>query len=56
MVGSRCGNMKDGLERLTRGQVSTERLIAARYPLANGDRAFERAAGPGTRKVIIEVA
>ncbi len=56
MVGSRCGNMKDGLERLTRGQVSTERLIDARYPLANGDRAFERAAGPGTRKVLIEVA
>ena len=56
LVGSRCGDISVGLERLATGKVVTAPLIDASYRLADSDRAFERAAVRGTRKVLLEVA
>jgi threonine dehydrogenase-like Zn-dependent dehydrogenase len=56
MVGSRCGRMEAVLERLAARRVALEPLISARYPLAEADFAFHKAAERGVRKVIVEAA
>ncbi len=46
LVGSRCGPFAPALELLASGRIDVEPLIQARYPLADGVAAFERAARP----------
>ncbi|MCC6406402.1 MAG: alcohol dehydrogenase catalytic domain-containing protein [Planctomycetes bacterium] len=55
LVGSRCGRFEPALAALASGTIAVERLIVARYPLADAERAFEHAARRGTLKVLIEV-
>jgi threonine dehydrogenase-like Zn-dependent dehydrogenase len=55
LVGSRCGPFAPALEALRTGRVEVAPLIHARFPLAEGARAFQRAAEPGTLKVLIDV-
>ncbi len=55
LVGSRCGDIRTGLEWLAAGRVTTAPLVDARFALADGEGAFERAAARGTRKVLLEV-
>jgi len=53
LVGSRCGDLQVALDLLARGAVDPTPLVAARYPLAQADRALERAARPGVLKVLV---
>jgi alcohol dehydrogenase len=53
LVGSRCGPFAPALRLLERGLVQTEPMIADRFPLAHGLRAF--AAATGQLKILLEV-
>ena len=53
LVGSRCGPFAKALELLATGRVDVASLVHARYPLAEGLRAFEEAARPGALKVLL---
>jgi threonine dehydrogenase-like Zn-dependent dehydrogenase len=53
LIGSRCGPFEPAIRLLANQQVDVEPLIQARYPLAEGLAAFERAAQKGTLKVIV---
>ncbi len=55
VVGSRCGPFAPALELLRRRAVQVRPLIEASYPLTDGLAAFEHAARPGVRKVLLEV-
>jgi len=53
LIGSRCGDFGRAIDVLARGVVDPRPLIAARYPLADAERAFEHAARPGALKVLV---
>jgi threonine dehydrogenase-like Zn-dependent dehydrogenase len=53
LVGSRCGPFAPALRLLERGLVEVAPLIQARYTLSEVLTAFERAAQPGTLKVLV---
>ena len=53
IVGSRCGRFAPALELLKAGAVDVEGMIHDCLPLAEGPRAFERAAAPGVLKVLL---
>jgi alcohol dehydrogenase len=53
LVGSRCGRMEEALPLLEHGIIPVERLIAARYKMAEAPAAFEHAARRGTLKVLL---
>jgi threonine dehydrogenase-like Zn-dependent dehydrogenase len=54
LAGSRCGPFEPALRLLERELVQVTPLVQARYPLADGLAAFERAGRRGTLKVLIE--
>jgi len=54
LVGSRCGRFDPALWLLRKGRVNVGNMIAARFPLAEAPRAFERAAGKGCLKVLLD--
>lgn len=56
LLGSRCGRFAPALQALASGRVRVDGLIAARYPLAEGEAAFAHAQRRGTLKVLLEVA
>lgn len=56
LIGSRCGPFAPALELLAQGKVNVEPLIQARFPLADGLSAFERAQIRGTMKVLLEIS
>ena len=56
LAGSRCGRLGPALALLARGVLPIERLIHARYPLAEAPAALEHAGRPGVLKVLIDVA
>jgi alcohol dehydrogenase len=53
LIGSRCGPFAAALRALDGGLITTAPLIAARFPLYDGIRAF--AAAAGRLKVLLEV-
>ena len=53
LVGSRCGRFEEALPLLERGLIPVERMIEARYPLAEAPQAFAHAARRGTMKVLL---
>lgn len=55
LAGSRCGPFAPALRLLERGLVDVAPLVQARYPLGEALTAFERAARPGTLKVLVEM-
>ena len=56
VVGSRCGLFKSGIAMLQQyPDMPVERLITAKYPLAQALEAFDRARAPGALKVLIEI-
>ncbi|MEE2888100.1 MAG: alcohol dehydrogenase catalytic domain-containing protein [Planctomycetota bacterium] len=55
VVGSRCGPFDKALAALGRGEVPVEPLIEARFPLADGVAALDRAAAGGLLKVMIQM-
>jgi threonine dehydrogenase-like Zn-dependent dehydrogenase len=56
VVGSRCGPFEPALRALAETRVDVEPLVAARFPLARAADALERAAAPGTLKVLIDAS
>ena len=54
LIGSRCGAFEPALELLGRGIADPRPLIDARYPLIEAMDAMERAARPGTLKVLLD--
>ena len=54
VIGSRCGPFPDALHALHAKQVSVTPLIEKVYALADGVEAFQHAARPGTKKVILK--
>ncbi len=55
VIGSRCGPFPAALQLLAEGRVDVERLIAARYPLSEGLRAFDHAQRRGVLKILLEM-
>ena len=55
VVGSRCGPFEPAIDALVRRQVSVRELISARFPLANGLAAFDRARSRGAIKVLVDM-
>ncbi|MBU0730926.1 MAG: hypothetical protein KKE17_05160 [Proteobacteria bacterium] len=53
VIGSRCGPFAPALELLAADQIHVRALIEAEYSLANGLRAFEHAAEPGVKKILV---
>lgn len=53
VVGSRCGPFAPALAALAAGTVEVAPLVAATFPLEDGERALARAAAPGTLKVLL---
>ncbi len=53
IIGSRCGPFEPALRLLSAGKVNVESMIEGRYSLSDGLRAFEHAAQPGVRKILI---
>ena len=56
LVGSRCGPFAPALDLLARGLIDVRPLLVDRFALANAPAAYERAARPGTLKVLIDAA
>jgi threonine dehydrogenase-like Zn-dependent dehydrogenase len=56
LIGSRCGPFAPAIELLAQGKINVEPLIQARFPLADGLSAFERAQTRGTMKVLLEIS
>ncbi len=54
IVGSRCGAMASAIEHLSRGRVDPTPLIAARYKLADAERAMAAASARGTLKILVD--
>lgn len=55
IVGSRCGPFAPALRLLERGAIDTKSLIDKEFPLEKGLAAFKKAAGKGTKKVLLRV-
>ncbi len=55
VVGSRCGPFDAALRLLDAGLIDVESMIEDRYSLDNGVAAMERAAQPGTLKVLLDI-
>jgi len=55
LLGSRCGRFAPALEALASGDLDLTPLVHAEYPLEEGVAALERAAQPGTLKVLLNV-
>jgi threonine dehydrogenase-like Zn-dependent dehydrogenase len=53
VVGSRCGPFAVALRFLSSGKINPLPLLAAEYPLAQADLAFQAAAKPGALKILI---
>jgi threonine dehydrogenase-like Zn-dependent dehydrogenase len=53
VVGSRCGPFAPALDLLDKGAVQVRPLIEGEYPLADALAAFDHAARPGVRKVLL---
>jgi alcohol dehydrogenase len=56
VVGSRCGLFEHGLAGLVTQRFPVERLVEARYPLAQAEQAFEHAGRKGVLKVMLEMS
>jgi len=54
LVGSRCGRFETALPLLEHGLIRAENLVAARFPLRDAARAFQRASERGVLKVLLE--
>jgi threonine dehydrogenase-like Zn-dependent dehydrogenase len=53
VVGSRCGPMAEAVAMLARGEIRTEPLVSAEYPLDRAPEAIAAAARPESIKVLI---
>jgi threonine dehydrogenase-like Zn-dependent dehydrogenase len=55
VVGSRCGPFEPAIAALASGAVNPRPMISAVHAFGEAERAFERAAQPGTLKVLLDL-
>lgn len=55
ILGSRCGRFEPALDSLSKGRVDPTFLIEKTYPMEESMAAFEHAARPGTRKILLKL-
>ncbi len=55
VIGSRCGPFTPALNSLAEGRIKVDSLISGVYPLSRGVEALQKAAHPGTLKVLIRI-
>jgi threonine dehydrogenase-like Zn-dependent dehydrogenase len=55
VIGSRCGPFPVAIQALADRRIDVRPLIEAVYPLVQAERAFEHAARPGVRKILLRV-
>ncbi len=55
LVGSRCGPFAPALELLAAGKISVLPMVQARFDLADGLAAIDRASQKGTLKVLLDI-
>lgn len=55
LVGSRCGPFKPAIRTLSENRIDTEALIDGVFPFSEALPAFERAAQPGTLKIVLDL-
>jgi threonine dehydrogenase-like Zn-dependent dehydrogenase len=55
LIGSRCGPFANAINALAADQIVTNGLITARFPLADGVEAMEKAKQPNQIKVLLEI-
>jgi len=53
VIGSRCGPFPTAIDALATRKVEVVDLIDARFPLAEAEAAYARAAEPGVAKVLL---
>jgi threonine dehydrogenase-like Zn-dependent dehydrogenase len=53
VVGSRCGPFAPAVRLLADGKIQVSPLVEAEYPLEDAPAAFEHAARPGARKILL---
>ena len=53
VVGCRCGPFAPALRLLAQGAVNVSSLLETEYPLSDGLAAFDHAARPGVRKILL---
>jgi threonine dehydrogenase-like Zn-dependent dehydrogenase len=53
VIGSRCGPFADALSVLKQKTIPVMDLIDGRYPLQDGNKAFQQAAQVGIRKILL---
>ncbi len=54
VLGSRCGSFQPALGMLAASKIDTEHLVDSCFELIDVERAFQRAASPGARKVLVK--
>lgn len=54
LIGSRCGPFADALDMLKQQSIPVESLIDGYYRLSEGQAAFQHAARPGVRKILLQ--
>lgn len=54
IVGSRCGRFAPALDLLATREIPVEKLIHGVFPLSQGVAAMQRAAEPGTLKILLD--
>jgi threonine dehydrogenase-like Zn-dependent dehydrogenase len=55
LIGSRCGPFPPAIEALQQRSIDVRPLISAEFPLAEAEAAFQAAAAPGVRKILVHV-
>jgi threonine dehydrogenase-like Zn-dependent dehydrogenase len=55
LIGSRCGPFPPAIRLLKSGHIRVDPLIHAHYPLTEGIMAMEKAAQPGSLKVMLHM-
>ena len=55
LIGSRCGPFPPAIDVLARRAIDVRPLIGAEFDLGEAETAFQAAALPGARKIVVHV-
>ncbi len=55
VIGSRCGPFDAAVQLLADNKIPVQELVEAEYPIADGLAAFDHAAQPGVRKILLRI-
>jgi threonine dehydrogenase-like Zn-dependent dehydrogenase len=55
LIGSRCGPFGPAIDALARRTIDVRPLIGAEFTLDEAETAFQAAATPGARKIVVHI-